>query len=1077
MNVIKKDGSVEAFEFCKITRMVEGAVQRITDGHLLQEKIEANFSLLVRDGISSTEIQEQLINTAKNLIDIDTTDMSLVAGRLLMSDIISSAEKARGFEFGEVVKLYKYNLEGGLYEDKIDLPEYYKILTHLEGHLDRGDNYTYGYASVASWKLRYLHRHETPVEVFAIIAARIALHSKSKFKNKLKEAEQYLKVLSRQQISLATPFLLNLRMKDGNLSSCFVMNLPDDLGKQYDALKAMAMISKNGGGIGAYIGNVRAKGSRIGMEEGLADSVIPFIRNINDTAIYVNQSGKRVGAITVALPAWHADILEYLNLQTEIGESRRKAHDIFLQVVVDRAFIEGMEHNLSVPIVCPLETKEKLGIDLNADPTAYYTNQSILINAINDGTLKVGSIVRARDIFKLMIGAQVVKGTPYVFFTDNVNEVNPLKDVAPISSTNLCVSGDTKILTKRFGYIEIEKVSGQTLECWNGREWSNTPIFRTDSGDGQKVLTVELSNGQTIRATEYHRWMIQKGYNRRTTLSNPESTIIKETKDLKIGDNLVKHDLPIANTKGIKLDLAYENGFFSADGTSYLDKNEISLYHGKQDLLNKFFGHRNTYNDPKPNRTTLTYSSSALKSKFFVPSYEYSLDSKLNWFAGYLDGDGYISKVPHSNGISETIQAVSTNKEFLQDIMFMLQEIGVNSKISPERAEGYRELPANDGTGSMKQFLCKETHRLLISTAGTQKLLNMGMTLNRLSIKKASPQRDATRFVTIVNIIDTNDIVPTYCGTEPKLNMLMFNGVLTMNCVESTSAFNDDMTHTCNLVSLVLPNINLETELKEVTSVAVQMLDAIVDISTSPDAKAQVHNDSVRVLGIGSMGLHDVLAINKKTYENDVDFIEDIFERISLYSLEASIMLAKEFGKFPLYDKSEWAKGLLYSRPIEWYATNSTGYFEEWVRLEALQNEHGMRNLQLQAIAPNTSTSVLQGVTSSVLPTYSKFHSDSSALGALPIFPKYIKEAFWHYKDYQHHDIIDMNTVISKIQKWTDSGISYEWSIRLDDVSITDIANYYIDAYKKKIKTVYYVRYIRSSGDSNEKEECVSCSG
>ena len=869
MYVIKKDGTRQPFNFEKIERMVRGATSGVPNGAELAEDLLDSFQILLRNNITSSEIQEQLINTARNKIDIDNTDMSLVAGKLLMSSIIADAEKERGFEFGELIKLYKYNLDKGLYEHKIDLPEYFEILGYLESHIDRSKNYEYQYASAASWKLRYLHHAETPVEVFALIAARLALHTNGVTVSRKKEiAKEYLVVLSDQKISLATPFLLNLRMLDGNLSSCFIMDIPDSLSGQYDVLKAMALISKNGGGIGSYIGNVRAKYSRIQTVSGIADSVIPLSALINDTMVYVNQQGKRKGASTVGIPTWHADVLEYLDLVTEVGDARRKAMDIFLQVVVERAFIEALEHNEKYTIVCPLEVKEVLGIDLNAEPAAYYQNRQLIADALAEGKLKVGRTIRAREIFKSIMVAALVSGTPYWFFTDTVNKLNPAKDVDTIKCGNLCVTGDTLILTED-GNKEIRTLAGQTVNCWDGEEFVPTPIFRTDDGNGQKVLTVILSNDEMIRATEYHRWKMQD-----------ES--IKQTNELAVGDLLVSYKLP--------------------DGSLVED-------------------------------------------------------------------------------------------------------------------------------------------------------------------------------VKVVDVVDVGLVEATYCGTSPKRESLIFNNTLTLNCNESYSITNEEYTHTCNLVSLVLPNINIETdELEYVSKIAVDMLDTIVDVSTPPTGTAKKHNDDFRVLGIGEMGLADLMAKYKKSYDKDLEFVSEIFERISLASLEQSISRAKMYGKFPMYESSEWAKGKLYSRDLEWYKDNSK-FFHKWQELFELQLKYGVRNLQLQAIAPNTSSSVLQGVTASIFPAYSKFYMDSSSLGGLPIFPKYIKENFWYYKEYKHYDIPTMNSFVAEVQKWVDSGISYEWVITLDDVTISDIAEYYIDAYRKGVKGIYYIRWMRNDGSVSDKSECASCAG
>jgi len=311
----------------------------------------------------------------------------------------------------------------------------------------------------------------------------------------------------------------------------------------------------------------------------------------------------------------------------------------------------------------------------------------------------------ALNRYKRALKIKLITGKGYFLFVDRANRLAPkeLKDLnLKIVASNLCVTGDTKILTD-MGYVPIESVEGTTQKIWDGKEWVITPIFKTS--DSQKVLTVKLDNSFEIEATPYHRWLVRIGFSSKPT--------IKTTEELKEGDRLVKFDLTVIPHGNKELDLAYVNGFHSADGTVYKQTGRatIYLYDGKQTLLPRFSQYYNSSYTLQGRRLNLMYKKNVLKDKFFVPDISYSIDSRIKWLEGYFDGDGTLT---NNNG-SESIQAVSIELEFLQKILLMLQELGIHSTISDMKDAGYTMLPANDGTGENKEYYTKKTYRLLIA--------------------------------------------------------------------------------------------------------------------------------------------------------------------------------------------------------------------------------------------------------------------------------------------------------------------------------------------------------------------------
>lgn len=292
---------------------------------------------------------------------------------------------------------------------------------------------------------------------------------------------------------------------------------------------------------------------------------------------------------------------------------------------------------------------------------------------------------------------------------------------------------------------------------------------------------------------------------------------------------------------------------------------------------------------------------------------------------------------------------------------------------------------------------------------------------------------------------------------------------------------NGILVHNCNLVSINLANTLTDEDLKSSCYTAVRTLDNAIDFTDVPIGEGADHNDMYRTIGVGSMGLSDNLAYNKIPYSESKDYVDELFEKIALYSISASIDLAKERGRYPAYEGSDWSKSIIFGRPKSWFLDpKNTRRTDEWVKLFERLEKYGIRNSQILAIAPNTSSSLIQGCTASVLPIFSKFYVDKNSKGAVPIMPPYIKDRFWFYQEFKNIAQKTVVEIIATIQKWTDTGISMEllFNLNLPEVNAKYIYDTLMSAWKQDVKTVYYIRSIqKNSSDVSEKEECVSCSG
>ena len=1049
--VVKRDGTKSPFDVSKIKSSIAFA----TDGQDVNPlHLEASLDQFIKNGITTSQIQDNVIRHAVQLATPQTPQWLNVAGRALAMQMWADY-KLRGKSFYEIVQ---YNIKKGEYTK--DLNTFYSKddINLLERSLFHERDLEHSHSSLITVSKKYLGKYELNQHMHMVNAMRFGQMEEPELR--IEFVKNLYDTLSQRKISLATPFMANLR-KGGNTASCFIIAIEDDLDSIFENVKRIARISKNGGGLGIFLGLLRAKGSSIGGVDNAAGSITQWVKIINDTLVAVNQNGKRAGAGTVALPIWHNDIFDFLDMQTEHGDVRLKSYDVFPQITVPSIFMERDKVNGDWTTFCPYEVRIKLDIDIRGLYGKEFNLAYAKIEAAAlAGKLKVTRTYKARDLFKTFMRSQFETGLPYIAFTDTINEVNPNayhKNSIGITNANLCVAPETQVLTD-YGYVPIQELDGEFVNIWNGNEFSNVQVKMT--GVNQKLVRVVTSSGQELECTEYHKFYIQDGY---------RNIIVKQASELKAGDKLIKFDLPVIEGKREFL-YAYDNGFFSADGNTQGNIDRIYLYHGKRELK-KYFETVSHWNDEeKINRSVGT--SKNLNKKYYVPNNDYSVKSRLDWLAGLCDGDGTIAR----NGTNESIQISSIHKEFLKEIQLMLQTLGVTSKFSSSRDSGYYELPKNDGSGEKGLYNCKETFRLLISSTGLFQLSILGFKTNRLKWSVRLPQRCAEQFIQIVDVIDEGRFDTTYCFSEPKRHMGMFNGILTGQCTESYSnVLPDKLGHVCNLCSINLSNINSMDELAKVSRIATRMLDYGIELTNNPDQITSDHNQLFRTIGIGQMGLHDYLAKNWSNF-SDLKTIKNLAECIEYNAAIESVELAKKYGSFTAFPESKWANGEMTSKFSEY----SSGDYD-WLFLQSQIDLYGMRNSQLTSPAPTTSTSLYQDASASVLPVYSSFFSEDNKNGSLLVSSKYLSlNPLAYGKTFPKHSAKEIINFVSEIQKFTDTGISMELIFDQNDESFTakDLYDAIHYAHDKKIKAIYYIRSIKKNATIERKEaDCVACSG
>jgi len=431
--------------------------------HLLHK-----FSAFYNPGEQSTgqESIEILIKAAVELTVQDAPHWEYISSRLaifLFSERLRLRERDRGLE--TLWTKINYLVNEGLYGDYI-LSEYSKAeIDEFDNQLRSERNNLLTYSSFELLKKRYLIHSmegelwESPQELFMGIAMHLCMNEKS---DRTKWVIKTYNRLSKLQITVATPTLSNARKPLHQLSSCFIDTVPDSLDGIYRSISSFAQVSKLGGGMGLYFGKVRAMGSDIRGFKGIAGGILRWIKLANDTAVAVDQLGVRQGAVAVYLDIWHKDLPEFLQLKTNNGDDRMKAHDVFPGVCVPDYFWSLSENNIDGDwhLFCPHEVQNIMGFTLEDYWGEEWEAKYLL--CVNEKKLSRRTLC-VKDIVRLVIKSAVETGTPFIFNRDKVNEMNPNNHRGVIYCSNLCTEIAQNMSESRLLSKEIQNKDGEKI--------------------------------------------------------------------------------------------------------------------------------------------------------------------------------------------------------------------------------------------------------------------------------------------------------------------------------------------------------------------------------------------------------------------------------------------------------------------------------------------------------------------------------------------------------------------------------------------------------------------------------------
>jgi ribonucleoside-diphosphate reductase alpha chain len=836
----------------------------------------------------------------------------------------------------------------GLHVKGIVSDEFMKcVALELDSAIVHTRDFDFGYFGLKTLQRSYLNTGETPQYLFMRVA--VGIHG-----DDIKRVRETYDLMSQKFFTHATPTLFNAGTNRPQMSSCFLVAMEDSVEGIFETLKECAHISKWSGGIGIHCSNIRANGSTIRGTNGKSDGIVPMLRVFNNTARYINQSGKRKGSFAFYLEPWHADVMEFLELRLNQGDEEARCRDLFTAMWIPDLFMEKVEKDEDWHLMCPDECPGLPDVYGEAFNELYRTY-------VAQGRYK--RVVKARTIWDAVLKSQIETGTPYMCYKDSVNAKSNQKNIGVVKSSNLCVAPETKILTEN-GYQTIEKLVGESVKVWNGEEWSGVTVEKTS--ERSHLIRVNLSDGTFLECTDYHKFHLQVGYGSQTE--------IKDAQCLIPGDKLIKWTPPdmiettnIQRYFGTTFKYAYTHGFFCGDGTyhSTYSGNKtipgVSLYGEKKKLV-PFLDVRSMSGIEDASGRLNVLLPSDLAPKFMVPGNDVSCSVRLDWFAGLCDADGHVQGCP-GNPTQKSISVASIHLGFLREIQLMLHTLGATSVIGLLREAGEAELP--DGRGGKKMFSTQTCWRLVVSALGVDVLLKNGLKTHCLDLSDFTPTtRDVRQYVRVVSIEDNGRFDATYCFNEPKRHMGVFNGVITGNCTEIMEVSTPDETAVCNLASLSLPAFVKDGEfdfdkLQEVTRVVTRNLNRVIDKNYYPTEPARKSNMRHRPIGIGVQGLADVFMMLGMSFDEPKarKLNKFIFETIYYAALMESALLAVQEGPYETFEGSPASKGIL--QFDMWNCGDGDRYAWDLVR-EAIKT-HGLRNSLLVAPMPTASTAQILG--------------------------------------------------------------------------------------------------------------------
>jgi ribonucleotide reductase alpha subunit len=1125
ISVTLADGTTRPLDVERMRRLVDEACRDTTSvdaSAILNETCRNLF-----DGVKESDVGQALVMSARAMIEKDP-EYSRVAARLLLDQL---RREALGFlGMGQGV-----DTQGDMAERYADYFQAYvkragdlELLDRRLGQFDLDRlgaalrperDLQFTYLGLQTLYDRYfIHsaegvRFELPQAFFMRVAMGLAINEI----DREERAIEFYQLLSSFDFMSSTPTLFNSGTLRPQLSSCYLTTVPDDLDGIYSAIKDNALLSKFAGGLGNDWTRVRGMGAHIKGTNGKSQGVVPFMKVANDTAVAVNQGGKRRGAVCAYLETWHIDIEEFLDLRKNTGDDRRRTHDMNTANWVPDLFMKRVAEDKEWTLFSPDETPDLHDLTGQAFEAAYLAYEE----RARRGEMKVKKTVRAVDLWRKMLAMLFETGHPWLAFKDPCNLRYTNQHVGTVHSSNLCcIAADQRVVTDR-GMLTVGE-----LYALGGK---NRVVGLDGIYDASEMLLprpnapmvrVETHEGYSHKVTPDHKlWVKDVGW--------------VEAQHLKPGDKLLIQQ--VEGLWGQKHDpeLGYLMGLIAGDGTFgktnvFIDlwENDFDLADQVKETVHCLLDGNTVLHTTSSNKPTFRFSEENRRARLasaplrrLLADHGFTAETKtrvpeLVWkgdretAAAYLRGlyqaDGHVQSGPEIT----TLVLASKDQRFIQDLQIVWANFGVKSSINQMREHSLKPMP--DGRGGNKEYWSKALYRLLITSIHGCRIAEEVTRLAETKKSEAAahhlrniqkPGYAQKLWATFTHCMDLPN-EDAYCLTvDSDTHAWTVNGMITKN-TEITLHTNDQEIAVCNLGSVNLaahvgPDGIDHVKLQKTVSTAMRMLDNVIDYNFYNVPQARKSNLRHRPVGLGIMGFQDALYQLRISYASDeaVQFADTSMEAVSYYAIQASTDLAEERGRYSSFEGSLWSRGILPIDSIAQLEAGRGGDLQmdrgstlDWDHLRERVTTVGMRNSNCMAIAPTATISNIAGVSQSIEPTYQNLFVKSNLSGEFTVVNPYLVQdlkamGLWDavmVNDLKYYDgsvqaidripdeikelyatafEIDPRWLVeagSRRQKWLDQAQSL--NLYMSEPSGKKLDNLYKLAWVRGLKTTYYLR-------------------
>lgn len=1027
----KRDGRIVNFEQSKIANAIYKALvvtgkpdyplaERLA-AKVMQKMVQQGYDSAGKMGVPSVEdvqdmvesilIEEGLSETAKSYIlyrherrkireekmkilnkkDLDEVDkafdinsLRVLAARYLLRDSNNEIIEGPKQMFERVATLVAvadlmhdtsvFNLAGGYMQSIEEAERYYSKLEDFDSKLRIGDYYLNKYHFEAMIRHYVYCALQGQMKVsFKELLRMLAEGKMAQYQDRITE---YYNLMVSRDFLPNTPTLMNAGARLGQLSACFVLDMPDDMAGIMKASTDAAMIFKSGGGVGINYSDLRPEGDIVASTSGVASGPTSFMRIIDTITDVVKQGGKRRGANMGILEAWHPDVEKFVTAKTK----------------------PGVFENFNVSVGIWEDFWQAL---VNKEGNHKYTLRSP----------RTREPVRQTDALQLvdLIAMSAWRSAePGVIFFDNINKYNPLIGArrGPLRATNPCVTADAWVATAD-GPRKVRELVGKLFKIHlNGKAWDTSGFFSTGV---KKIFRLRTKEGFELRLTEDHRVLAVKRMNRYA-----RETEWKQARDLRPGERVVLDDCRYYEWNG---KYGEEEGYLAGQlvGDGHIKRDDIVLSSwgesaGDQSVrglvlqYSQRMQHRSDFRgwakikgrgeyrlslasiNELAGSLGLTYGNKVITEEIEKAS----SDFYKGFLRGLFDADGTVIR-NQLKGVSARFSQGDIG--ILKGVQRMLLRLGVASRIYlNRRVEQDRPMP--DGKGGAKVYHTKSQHELVVSGENLLRFSKVvgfadSVKMERLSLllNRYTRTLNRERFVATVVDLAEDGMEEVFDVQVPSVNAFDANGIVVHNCGEqSLYPYESCNLGSINLANFVKRKVDGKFEFdwqryEQAIRLSTRFLDNIIDMNKYPVEEIRVATKETRRIGLGIMGIADLLFLLQISYNSrdGYDFMNKLAEAVSYLSMDESVAIARSRGPFPMFKDTDYVKGRI---PVAgYYELPTETHTYDWNTLIEMIKKNGIRNSWTSTIAPTGTLSMIADTANGVEPVFALVYEKRVTVG------------------------------------------------------------------------------------------------